>query len=104
MKAKEIMDEQSKARRILRAPAVCERTGKGRVSLWRGVRAGTFPAPVKLGSNSVGWYEDEVDRWIAERPRAYDNGTAQVGHGAVAKARRKSGTAPVTAAKGAAHE
>src|SRR5215472_15682260 len=57
------------SRRIIRGPKVESRVGKSRVSIWRDVKAGTFPAPVQLGPNSIGWYEDEIDAWLAARPR-----------------------------------
>lgn len=30
-------------------------------------RAGQFPKRVKLGTNRVGWVEQEVDAWLQER-------------------------------------
>ncbi len=48
-------------RRILRAKAVTTRMGWSRTTLWRRVRAGEFPAPVKTGPNTVGWFDDVVD-------------------------------------------
>jgi prophage regulatory protein len=58
-----------KGRVILRDPEVRERTKLSRVQRWRRVRRGTFPAPVQLGPNSIGWYEDEIEQWLAARPR-----------------------------------
>jgi prophage regulatory protein len=58
-----------KNRHILRDREVEERTKVSRVQRWRRVRAGTFPAPVQLGPNSIGWYEDEIEAWLAARPR-----------------------------------
>ncbi len=59
-------------RRILRGyKAVEDRTGKSRVQIWRDVRARRFPAPLELGPNSVGWYEDEIEGWLASRPRRH---------------------------------
>ena len=55
-------------RKILREPEVKARTGTSRVTRWRGARNRTFPAPVQLGPNSVGWYEDDIDEWLANRP------------------------------------
>ena len=49
--------------------AVEEKSGKSRQQIWRDIRAGTFPAPMELGPNSVGWFEDEIDEWLASRPR-----------------------------------
>ncbi len=53
--------EHSPGRRILRTKAVMARMGWSRTTLWRRVRAGEFPAPVDTGSNTVGWFDDEVD-------------------------------------------
>jgi prophage regulatory protein len=33
-------------------------------------KAGQFPTRVRLGACRVAWYADEVEAWIAERPRA----------------------------------
>ena len=59
--------EQS--RRLIRWPVVHQKTGKSRTQIWRDVRGGKFPAPVSTGENSVAWFEDEVDAWLANRPR-----------------------------------
>jgi prophage regulatory protein len=53
--------------RILRDREVRERVGLSRATIWRKVRNGDFPAPVRLGPQSVGWIEREVGDWIAER-------------------------------------
>jgi predicted DNA-binding transcriptional regulator AlpA len=49
--------------------ALSREVKKGRVQLWRDIRAGTFPAPIELGANSVGWYRSEVEEWKRSRPR-----------------------------------
>ncbi len=54
---------------MLRAPEVMARTGLSRVTIWRRVRAGTFPAPVELGVNSVGWPASEITAWLESRKR-----------------------------------
>ncbi len=58
-------------RKILRFKLVKERTGYSRVQTWRKSRDPNddFPAPVQLGPNAIGWYEDEIDAWLASRPR-----------------------------------
>ena len=63
------MSDQVKSRRILREPEVRAKDGKSRTQRWRDIRAGKYPAPIALGPNSVGWYEDEIDAWLAARPR-----------------------------------
>ncbi len=59
--------------RMLRAPEVMARTGLSRSTIWRRVRAGTFPAPVELGVNSIGWPASAITEWLENRPRrTYD--------------------------------
>ena len=43
----------------------------GNTTLRRWVREGNFPKPIMLGANCVAWRRDEVDAWLASRPR-YD--------------------------------
>lgn len=56
-------------RKVIRELEVERRTGRSRTQRWRDCRAGKFPAPIELGPNSIGWFEDEIDAWLAERPR-----------------------------------
>ncbi len=59
--------------RMLRAPEVMARTGLSRSTIWRRVRAGTFPAPVELGVNSIEWPASAIAEWLENRPRrTYD--------------------------------
>lgn len=55
--------------RIIRLPAVLEKTGISESRVYQLMRSGSFPESVELGPNSVGWYETEVDEWLAARPR-----------------------------------
>ena len=57
--------------KMLRFPDVIEATGNSRTTIWRGIRAGTFPAPVQLGPNSVGWPEPVIAEWLASRPTVH---------------------------------
>ena len=54
--------------RMLRFPEVIERTGLSRTTIWRRVRAKTFPAPYQLGPNSIGWPETTIVDWVESRP------------------------------------
>ena len=54
---------------MLRAAEVMARVGLSRTTIWRRVRAGTFPAPVELGENSIGWPENLITSWIESRKR-----------------------------------
>ena len=52
---------------ILRLPAVKTRTGLSRSTIYLRVSQGTFPRPVHLGGRTVGWVEEEIQSWLAER-------------------------------------
>lgn len=51
-------------RRLLRATEVYSRTALSRASIWRMVKAATFPKPVTLGYNRIAWLESDIDTWI----------------------------------------
>jgi predicted DNA-binding transcriptional regulator AlpA len=58
------------ARNIIRKRAVQERTGLSDTTIWRLEKAGDFPARIQItDGGSVGWFADEVDRWVHERVR-----------------------------------
>ena len=61
---------------ILRLPEVEKRTGLRRASIYRRAAAGTFPKPVRLGPNSTGWLESEIDTFIAEAVAQRDQASA----------------------------
>ena len=49
--------------RIMRTSEVVKLTGLSKTTIWRRVRSGNFPMPVRLGSlatRSVGWREREI--------------------------------------------
>ena len=63
--------------RLLRRDEVELRCGLARTSIYRMMRAGTFPEPVKVGPRAVRWAESEIEHWVAERPRAHgDRGSS----------------------------
>jgi prophage regulatory protein len=64
-----LFEKSRPQRRIIRLPTVCDKTGKNEQAIRRGAKNGSFPAPLSLGLRAIGWYEDEVDAWIAARPR-----------------------------------
>jgi prophage regulatory protein len=47
-------------RRILRLSDVVDATGESRSTIYKRISEGEFPRPVKLGTKSVGWVEDEI--------------------------------------------
>jgi len=60
------------AKRLLRLPAVLDRTGSNATEIYEQMKAGTFPRSVPIGKRTVGWLEDEVDKWISDRVTARD--------------------------------
>jgi prophage regulatory protein len=45
------------------------------VQIWRLVKQGTFPAPIKVGSKNA-WLESEIDEYIKARVAARDLASA----------------------------
>lgn len=54
-------------RRVLRLPAVLDKTGLARATVYSHIAQGAFPAPIKLGARASGWIEAEVDDWLSAR-------------------------------------
>ena len=55
---------------ILRVATVLAATGLSRTTLWRAVKRGDFPAPIRLSARAVGWRRTDVERWLESRPKA----------------------------------
>ncbi len=51
--------------RLLRQPSVLDRVPFSKSELYRRVKSGRFPAPIKLGARAVAWRESDVDAWMA---------------------------------------
>ena len=51
---------------IIRVREVMRMTGLARSTIYRWIADGRFPAPVRLGSHSVGWRMAEVEHWLKE--------------------------------------
>lgn len=56
--------------KILRRKQVEDRVGLSCSTIYAGVAAGTFPKPIQLGAQSVGWLASEIDAWLRERVTA----------------------------------
>jgi prophage regulatory protein len=66
---REVQMDTTAPRRIIGSKELNELVPKSRVQRWRDIKAGKFPAPIEIGPNKLGWYEDEIDAWLARRPR-----------------------------------
>ena len=57
--------------RMMRIPEVVQVTGLSKTTIWRRIKSGDFPPPVRLGNmetRSVGWPESKVEGWLSSRP------------------------------------
>lgn len=50
---------------------VCALTSKSKPTIYRWVNAGIFPAPVRLGPNSVGFRVEQLREWLVD-PLAWE--------------------------------
>ncbi|VAW66627.1 hypothetical protein MNBD_GAMMA08-912 [hydrothermal vent metagenome] len=55
---------------ILRLPAVINRTGISRSTIYLMMSKKQFPLPISLGDRAVGWLEDEINSWLENRIEA----------------------------------
>ena len=51
--------------RLLRLPAVRDRTGLSTPTIYRRQAEGSFPKSIKIGLNAVAWYESDIDEFVA---------------------------------------
>ena len=56
--------------RLLRLGEVRTCTALSRSTIYRKIRDGSFPEPLKIGDRAVRWRESEIEAWLAARPRA----------------------------------
>ncbi len=56
--------------RLLCRREVEQRVGLAASHIYRAMRRGDFPAPIRVGVTSVRWHAREIEQWIASRPRA----------------------------------
>lgn len=51
---------------ILRRPAVEAATGLATSTIYARMKSGTFPKPIQLGPNAVGWRKSAIEAWLDE--------------------------------------
>ena len=61
---------------LLTRHEVIDITGYSIASIYRLMRAGHFPEPIKIGPRSIRWKAEEIAAYIEDRPRA--NGQEKV--------------------------
>jgi prophage regulatory protein len=55
---------------LIRLPRVIEITGRAKQTLYADMKAGRFPAPVRIGVRAVAWRSTDLDAWVASRTPA----------------------------------
>ena len=50
--------------KLIKFPAVIDRTGKGRSTIWADIKAGQFPQPIKIGPRAIAFIESEIEAQI----------------------------------------
>ena len=56
---------------LLTRPEVERRTGLSRSTIYRKMRDGTFPVPLKVSERAVRWRESDIRAYVDSRPRSY---------------------------------
>ena len=56
--------------RLLRRAEVEARSGLSTTTIYRMMRTGKFPLPIKISTKAVRWPASEIERWLASLPRA----------------------------------
>lgn len=55
---------------LLKLPAVMAKTTFSEPSIYRLMREGKFPKPLKIGDRAVAWRSDEIEAFINALPRS----------------------------------
>lgn len=58
------------ADRVMPAPAVLQKVNLSRTTIWRMVKRGEFPKPIRLSPGRVGWSANTVEQWLASKMEA----------------------------------
>jgi prophage regulatory protein len=56
--------ELKKAKKIIRFPHICTKTGLPRSTIYRLIAQGKFPKQIKLSERTSGFLESEIDDWL----------------------------------------
>jgi len=64
------------SRKYIRPQELATMLAVHRTTLWRWVRDGHIPRPVRLGPNTVAWDSTQIDAWLAAREQEHTGGSA----------------------------
>lgn len=55
---------------LLRLAEVMGRTGLSRTTIYNRMKAGTFPACLRISTGLIAWYQSDIDAWV-ENPMGW---------------------------------
>ncbi|MBM3790902.1 MAG: AlpA family phage regulatory protein [Acidobacteria bacterium] len=61
------MEIQEHGTRLVRFRELRRTVPLSRSTIWRKVRDGSFPKPIRMSKSAVGWLASEIQEWIAEQ-------------------------------------
>ena len=70
------MTQKATTDRLVTRDEVERLTGLGRSHVYRAMREGRFPEPLRVGPKSVRWRLSEIEAWIASLPRSHGDRAA----------------------------
>ncbi|WP_114327320.1 AlpA family transcriptional regulator [Candidatus Colwellia aromaticivorans] len=53
--------------KIIRLPAVKEKTGLSRSSIYLRMTKNDFPKSISLGDRAIGWLESDIEQWLEDK-------------------------------------
>lgn len=53
--------------KLLKLKDVIAMTAQSKASIYRQMKAGTFPDPIRLGPRAVAWVLSEIEEWIESK-------------------------------------
>ena len=68
------MTQRETTDRLLTRAEVERVVGLKRSALYRAMREGRFPEPLRVGPKSVRWLLSEIEKWVAGLPRSHGDG------------------------------
>jgi len=69
---------------LLTRQQVSARCALSRMTIYRLMRSGEFPTPIRIGQRAVRWQSTEIDEWLASRPRSHGDGVHRASKGRAA--------------------
>ncbi|PSW75481.1 AlpA family transcriptional regulator [Photobacterium sp. GB-50] len=51
-------------KRLITQDELCELTSKGRITIWRWIKEGILPEPMRINGVVLGWEEDVIKNWL----------------------------------------